>query len=177
MRPQWQSSPKPGTGGIDLRRSGPPPIAIDAGGCGVPVIDDFLTAGIGATVVPILTTSGHQATEHRWADRPAGDPLGVPCWHVPKVEIVGALRSHMDSDRLKFIDDLPFREVLKDELRDYKVTTTQAGNEVFGSKTGAWDDVVSATTFALWLAWKLDNPGVGNTATFAPSPTRGWRGS
>jgi hypothetical protein len=178
MRPQWQSSPRHGTGGIDCRRSGLPTMGVDASGVGVPIVDDFLKAGIEATVVPITFTGGHQATPHLWADREPWDPLGVPAWRTPKIEIVGALQSCLTGGRLKIHEGVPYRDVLRSEMQDFRVTITAAANEVFEAKSGAFDDLVIGVAIALWLAWKLDTGASGPApATSGPSPTRGYRGT
>ena len=80
----------------DLVRQPPldwPTLAIDATGCGLPVIDSFKAANIQAVIRPILITAGHVTNIN-----------DSGCFCVPKVDLVGVTRVILDNRRLQIAD-------------------------------------------------------------------------
>ena len=73
-------------------------------------------------------------------------------WHVAKIQLVGAIRAALESQRLKVPPGLEHADTLKRELQDFKVKITDAANETFSAREGAHDDLVLATALPIWLA-------------------------
>jgi hypothetical protein len=138
-------------------------LAIDATGCGRPVLDLFRAAvrkpsagwpgmpieprpGLAARLIPIQITGGNQVTRD-------GD-----VWNVPKRDLAGAVQVALQSRRLKVARDLPDTQVLLAELANFRVTISLAGHDSYGAgsgeewRVGAHDDLVLAVAIALWAA-------------------------
>jgi hypothetical protein len=124
-----------------------PTVAIDQTGVGRAVVDMFRKAGLSAWLRPILITGGHQVN------------LDSGVWHVPKKELVSVLQVLLQTGRLK-IGPVPERELLVQELLNFRVKITTAANETFE----AWrerdhDDLVLSVALAAWMAER--NASVG----------------
>jgi hypothetical protein len=133
-----------------------PLVGIDQTGVGKAVVEMFRTAGMKATIRPVLITAGHQITP--------GDDGSI---HVPKKELASCLQVLLQSRRLKVADG-EHRETLVKELLAFKVMVTAAANETFE----AWrerdhDDLVLSVAIAAWLAER----GLGTP--FVPPPVVG----
>jgi hypothetical protein len=125
-----------------------PRLVIDGTGVGVAVVEMFRTALAShpsAEVHSICITSGRGFS-----------PVGRHAWNVAKIEIVGALREVLESGRIKIArtpsgEPIEFSDILKRELRDFRVKITAAANETFAAREGAHDDLVLATALPIWL--------------------------
>jgi hypothetical protein len=116
-----------------------PLLAVDITGVGTAVLEMLKAARPKARVHPVLITGGHATTNEN----------GV--WHVPKKELVSVMVALLQSGRIQIAKG-KFQQVLQDELQNFKVKITVAGNETFE----AWrerdkDDMVLATAMAAWL--------------------------
>jgi hypothetical protein len=122
-----------------------PKLVIDGTGVGVAVVDMFRRAlkPYARTIEcwDIVITGGRAVTKTtRWT------------WHVAKIQIAGAIREALDSERLKVPREVDPDGILRRELQDFKVEITAAGNETFNARQGAHDDLVLATALPIWLA-------------------------
>lgn len=143
----------------DLFRKPPLPgsvLGIDETGVGVAIVNLFRAASLACWMRPITSTSGH-------------DPKLMPdgSIHVPKKDLVAAVNIVLQSRRLG-ITELPAHDPprgqsgplrgelsrqLAKELQAYRVSLTKAKQptETFAAESGAYDDLVSALSIALWL--------------------------
>lgn len=115
-----------------------PLLAVDQTGVGRAVVEMF--AGAKARQHPVVITGGQAASR---------GPDGS--WHVAKLQLVSILQSLLSSARLTVAAELPLAAALKDEMLNFKVKVTVAGNETFE----AWrerdhDDLVLAVALACW---------------------------
>jgi hypothetical protein len=117
-----------------------PYLVVDQTGVGRAVIDMLKDSEPCATIKPILITGGHVVSI---------DDDGVR--HVPKKELVSVLQVLLQGKRLT-IAKVPERDVLVQELLNFKVKITISANETFE----AWrerdhDDLVLAVALAAWF--------------------------
>jgi hypothetical protein len=123
-------------------------LAVDGTGVGRPVVDMLLDAQFRATVTPITITAGAgDYRRDRWHRT-----HGPWAYWVAKVHLVGAVQATLTTGRLKIAERLPFAELLRRELIDFRMKVTPAANEVFEARQGQHDDLVLAVAVALWLA-------------------------
>jgi hypothetical protein len=111
-------------------------LAIDRTGVGRAVVDQFVSAGISASLRPLTSTGGEKS---------GGGS-------VAKKDLVGAVQVPLQNRRLRIAEGLPLASVLAEELAAFRVKITLAGNETFE----AWrerdhDDLVLAVAMALYL--------------------------
>src|SRR5262245_40254453 len=140
---------------VTRRELDSPRLAIDATGCGRPVVEMIMSAlgdvdgGDLVECKPIIITSGAGAS-YSANDR---------CFHVAKLLLVSALQACLSSSRLKIAPELPLAPVLVNELKTFKTRITPAGHEVFGNwRERDHDDLVLAVALALWLADRTGRP-------------------
>jgi hypothetical protein len=112
--------------------------AIDFTGVGRPVFDLFRYANIYPTGV--LITGGTVETT-------VGEIV-----HVPKIVLCSQLQALFDTGRLRIQKDLPEARVLVEELLDFRVQYTAAGNVTFSARQGRNDDLVLAVAIATYRA-------------------------
>lgn len=113
-------------------------LVIDWTGCGRPVYDMFVAAGLHP--VGISITGGDQAIEVAGGFR------------VPKRDLVGIVQSLLQTRRLKFAEGLPLLPVLTAELKNFKV---KIDPKTAHDSYSAWrendhDDTVLALAVACW---------------------------
>jgi hypothetical protein len=113
-------------------------LVVDATGVGVPIVDLLRQAGMQPH--PITITSG---------GRPTRDPRGGG-YHVPKRDLVDLLAVLLQSARLAIASELRYAQALADELLAFEARQTAAGNDTYGARDGAHDDLVLATAIAAW---------------------------
>jgi hypothetical protein len=77
---------------------------------------------------------------------------GYRMMNVAKIELVGSIRSALESQRIKVPPELEHADTLKRELADFRVKVTEAGHETFSAREGAHDDLVLAVSLPIWLA-------------------------
>ncbi len=130
-----------------------PTLAIDKTGIGAAIYDLFQREKMHARLVPIVITGGDQVTKDGSTVR------------VPKRNLVSCVSVALETDKLKYSEQLPLTETLKNELKNFKAKTSDAGRDSYGAaydwRVGVNDDLVLALSMALWTA----NDGV-KPATF-----------
>lgn len=113
--------------------------ALDYTGCGRPVADMFVRAGLRPTMV--LITAGHEWSRHE------GNVL-----HVPKQMLVSGLEAKMHGGELRIAPALAESEVLRDELRDFARKVSESGRVTYDARSGAHDDLILSIAIALFVA-------------------------
>jgi hypothetical protein len=148
-------------------------IAVDATGVGNAVVDMFTFQGVMPWAV--TATSGlEQSVDIR--KRRA---------HVPKLQLVSRLQSLLYEQRLKISDQLPEARTVIEELRNFRVEYTAAGNLTYNARSGQHDDVIAALGVAIWrltdgqLGWGPPSPylaalGAGLAAKYTGSRAAPW---
>ncbi len=117
-------------------------IVVDRSGVGRPVVDLMRAAKL--EIIPITITGGGSVNGAMWSG-----------YNVPKKELVSNLVIIFQAGRLKIARALPEAAVLIEELQNFKMKITIAGNESYE----AWsksdhDDLVIAATLAAWYGEK-----------------------
>jgi hypothetical protein len=124
-----------------------PAVAVDQTGVGRAVIDLLRKSELHAWLRPILITAGHATT--------FGDD---GAWHVPKKELVSCLQVLLQARRLQ-VAPLPERELLIQELLNFRVKITAAANETFESwRERDHDDLVLAVGLAIFWGERHASP-------------------
>ena len=115
---------------------------VDKTGVGAPVVDMLRPANIEASIVPITITGGMDV--HR--DR--GE------YTVPKRDLISCLQVLMQTRRLWFAAELPFRDVFERELQNLRVKIKIAsGHDSYEAwREGDHDDLVLSLALACWYA-------------------------
>ncbi len=121
-----------------------PTLAVDATGCGAPVIDLLKAEKLHARLVPILITGGDSTTRD-------GDTF-----RVPKRDLVAGVSIALQNGRLKYSDKLALTATLIAELQNFKAKISTAGHDSYGAgaewRVGNHDDLVLSLALALWCA-------------------------
>jgi hypothetical protein len=121
--------------------------------------------------IPVVVHGGQQSTV---------DDKGYR--RIPKREMVTAAQLLLQQGRLKFAAELPLVPVLREELQNFKIKVTEAGNDTYGEwRSGKHDDLVFALALACWYAetiaasneWIARNPTQPYTRNVGVTPTRG----
>ena len=116
-------------------------------------------------VTPIMITGGAAARGSRWGG-----------YNVPKKELVSNLAILFQSGKLKISRKLPDAPVLVDELQNFKMKITIAGNDTYEKwRESDHDDLVLAAAIACWYGEKklwsiLHLPPMPPAPTMAPRP-------
>ncbi len=117
-------------------------ILVDRTGCGRPVVDLMRKEKL--QVVPITITAGGSVT---------GSAYGG--LNVPKRELVSNLAIQFQADRLKISRALPEAAQLIEELQNFKMKITLAGNDTYEAwRESDHDDLVLAAAMAAWYGVK-----------------------
>lgn len=117
------------------RRDCRPQLVVDATGVGRAVIDLMREAGMDPIAVTITSGFSESATG------------------TPKKNLIGALQVALQTGRLKIAEGLPDAPALIDELLNFRVKISAAGNETSGSATESiHDDLLISTALAIWAA-------------------------
>ena len=117
-------------------------ILVDQTGCGRPVIDLMREAKL--EVIPITITFG-------------GSVNGGPFfgYHVPKRQLVSNLAIFLQADRLKIAPSLPEAPAMIEELQNFRIKFTKAGNDTYEHwRESDHDDLVLAAAMAAWYGEK-----------------------
>lgn len=113
-------------------------LAVDATGCGIPVVDMFAEANLPAHLMPITITGGHKAHSEGGS------------YYVPKRILVSTLQVALQTRRLQIAARLPEAATLMRELQDFQLTITESANDVYEGRKGSHDDLVLAVALGLW---------------------------
>jgi len=124
-------------------------LIIDATGCGRPVFEQFIKAKICKPIIGIQITGGQKVSE----DVPGR------FYNVPKIDLVSALQTLIQAERLRIASGIEHAEILKNEILNFQVKV----NEKTGTtKLEAWrekdhDDLVLALAMAAWWGVRTEN--------------------
>jgi hypothetical protein len=118
-----------------------PTLLVDQTGVGRPVFDMIRRARLAATLLPVLITSGQEAS------LPEDE-----CLRVPKVELVSCLQILLQARRLRVPRNLPEALVLARELQNFRIKVTLAANDAGTWRENKHDDLVLAVALACWRA-------------------------
>ena len=77
-------------------------------------------------------------------------PLGPHRWSVPKGVIVSMLDAHLHSGTLRFAEALRESATLREELKDFTRSVSQAGRYSYAARSTQHDDCVLAVGCGLW---------------------------
>jgi hypothetical protein len=117
--------------------SGVTDLVVDATGVGLPVVQ--MLSEIGLHPVAINITGGSVVNQ---TDRG---------YSVPKKDIVAALQIIFQNRRLKIAGDLLYRDEFINELKNFKLKITKAGNETFEAwRDNIHDDLVLSVGIGAW---------------------------
>ena len=126
-----------------LRR---PPLArtdvallMDKGNAGTAVSEMF--AHVGVRAIPVLIHGGHQTAY----DRSDGT------YKVPKRDLVEAAQVALQNRRLEISSALPDARILIQELKDFRGTVSEAGNDRYEAREREHDDLVLSLSMAVWF--------------------------
>jgi hypothetical protein len=125
-----------------------PRVVCDSTGVGVATTEQIRTAMLPYPDVEVWGVSITSGEGWRAVRR-----LELNC---SKIQLVGSFREVLDAERFKVAfrhDGKPIRgaDVLKRELRAFKVKTTSSQNEVFGADSGHHDDCVLSVSLPVWV--------------------------
>ncbi len=113
-------------------------IVVDRTGVGRPVVDLMREKQL--PIIPVTITTGTSVT--------GGTLAG---YNVPKRDLVSNLAILLQADRLKISNALPGAAQLVEELQNFKMKITLAGNETYEAwRESDHDDLVLATAMACW---------------------------
>jgi hypothetical protein len=125
---------------------GNPTLAVDATGCGRPVVDMFISARPAARLHPVTITAGSEVRRDAWGSG------GASAYWVPKRDLAGAVQALLQSGRLKVAPALPLAETLRRELANFRVKISAAANETFEAwREHSHDDLVLAVAMACYM--------------------------
>ncbi|QXQ08244.1 hypothetical protein KX816_09910 [Sphingosinicellaceae bacterium] len=113
-------------------------LIVDATGVGRPVMDMLRSSGLSPLAVTI--TGGAKLSGGR----------GRIC--VPKRDLINAVLLAMQSGTLAIAAQIDHADVLRIELADMRARISPAGNDQYGARPGAHDDLVLALALAVWAA-------------------------
>ncbi len=121
-----------------------PRLIVDATGVGIACLEMVRSAIGGIDTWGVVITGGES-----W--RMAGRGL----LHAAKIQVTGAVREVLESERLKIAKDakgrpIPGSDWLKRELTEFKATIRKSGSETFGAESGAHDDMVLSIALPIW---------------------------
>ena len=118
-------------------------LVVDATGVGAPVIDLLRQALRGTDLrvelAPVVITGGLQVSLG-----PSGS------YHVPKWELIDALRHILESSRVKIASRSAQMETLRKELEGMERRVRHSGSVELSGKHQGSDDMVMALSLALW---------------------------
>lgn len=139
-RPWDEPDPKKrGLGGTTL--------AVDGTGVGVAIVEmlrkEFRLCGSRCNLRPITITAGKEVNVSK-------DETG---WKVPKGELVSVMQVLMGTGRLTIEPRLPLAKQIKYEYDNFKekISTTTANASYEAEKENIHDDLVMASSVALWV--------------------------
>jgi hypothetical protein len=122
----------------------PVTLVVDRTGVGRPIGDAFLDAQLDCHLELVTITGGDSVTRD-------GNTV-----RVPKRDLAGGVAVLLQTERLKIAEELTFAEILRAELKNFRVRISAAGHDSYGAgddwRESAHDDLVLAQALALWAA-------------------------
>jgi hypothetical protein len=136
-------------------------LCIDATGVGRPIVDMFRELRI--EVYAVTITGGNS-----WSNPSYNE------YRVSKIELVAAIRTALEQERLKVSGGVNHSDVLKKELQNFKVKISKSENEIYSAREGDHDDLALSIAIPLWVSWMLDNtrPFIAGARTVATPSIR-----
>jgi len=123
-----------------------PRLVIDGTGVGSAVVDMFIAARVQAQIHPIIITGGSTWRTDRWPGGP-----GVRAFWVAKTELVSSMQAAFQSRRFVVVPPaMPHANVLKEELKNFRVHVTKSAHETYEAREGAHDDLVLSVAMTVW---------------------------
>jgi hypothetical protein len=121
-------------------------LVLDQTGCGRPIFDMFVKAGLKPTGISI---HGGDAVSHEGNS-----------WRVPKRDLVGILQVLLQTNRLKVASKLKLGPVLQAEMLNFRVKIDPAtAHDSYSSwRESDHDDLVLSTALACW--WGENRPAM-----------------
>lgn len=121
-----------------------PILAIDYTGVGQAVLDIIVYAQLGIPIVAVQIATSQMKDATRDKMRPWK-------WTVPKRDLVAVMHVLLQTDRFRVADGVPDRELLREEMRSFRMKITDSANLQFGEwRDGQHDDLVLATALSCW---------------------------
>jgi hypothetical protein len=116
-------------------------LVLDYTGCGRPVADMFRAEKLPCRLYTVTIHGGEQTVRDGWHYR------------VPKRDLIGVVQVLLQSGRLKIADTLPEAKILVQEMQNFKmkIDPVTAHDSYSAWREGTHDDLVLATSLALWL--------------------------
>ena len=115
---------------------------VDRTGCGRPVVDLMRREKL--RVIPITITAGGSVSGGMFSS-----------YNVPKRDLVSNLAILLQSGRLEIARALPAAATLVEELQNFKLKITPAGNDTYEAwRESDHDDLVLASAIACWYGEK-----------------------
>jgi hypothetical protein len=148
-----------------LEDDGGTALLVDATGVGLPVVEMMREERLDP--IPIIITGGNAITESDGG------------YHLPKRQMISTLQGLFESGRLKISKGINHLEELLEEISNFRVKITKAGNDTYE----AWretdhDDMVISIAMAAWYARREapQNVLVGKTVELDEwDPLNSWR--
>lgn len=136
-------------------------VIVDRTGVGRPVGDLMSETDLGGATLQLATiTSGDTVSQ---------DPDGA--WKVPKRDLVSSITLAIENGVLRIAEGLPLAETLVAELINFRPKISASGHASFGAATdwreGSHDDLLLATSMAIWFAERPKPPGLDPSFDYA----------
>src|SRR5260370_25713977 len=87
-------------------------------------------------------------------------------WHVPKGVLVSHLDARLHTGELGFAAELDEADAARGELKDFQRHVSAAGRHTYEARAGLNDDLVLATSLALWAAIGRPPAPITRVSTF-----------
>jgi hypothetical protein len=114
-------------------------LVVDNTGVGRAVVDMLRQAKVTQHLHPVTITSGFTVTFESGSA------------HVPKKDLVGVLQVLLQTRRFQVVPTLPEAATLLQELQNFRVKVTAAGNDAYAAwRENLHDDLVLAVAIAAW---------------------------
>jgi len=117
-------------------------VLVDRTGCGRPVVDLLRSEKL--KIIPVTIIFSGAVTGARYFG-----------YNVAKRELISNLAILLQSDRLKIARSLPEAAAMIEELQNFKIKFTKAGNDTYEAwRESDHDDLVLAAAMAAWFGEK-----------------------
>jgi hypothetical protein len=114
-------------------------LLMDKGNAGTAVQEMF--SHIGVRVIPVLIHGGYQTAYDRYDGT----------YKVPKRDLVEAAQVALQNRRLEISASLPDAGILVEELRNFRGTVSEAGQDRYESREREHDDLVLSLSMGVWF--------------------------
>src|SRR5262249_4095481 len=121
-------------------------LLIDETGVGRAVGDIFVQAGLRPQRVTI--TAGNEETA----------AVGFDRWNVAKTILISRLDAVLHTGDLRIAEELRETGPLVEELKNFHRSISAAGRQTYSARVGMHDDLVLATSLAVWWATRPPPP-------------------